>query len=404
MKINTPKPQVPPKIVSGKIELEFSVPDDKPEEGKEDGVEDKPEDEMSKLKKQFAEMQSQLEALKKKDEETLLDIKRLEETTIKSNKVNILLNSDAYNKISKDEGFKMLGYFTEKSQKAGYPWRVLKPGGLFKQGKEISLVEAAGRLGSGDEVIMQPMRVMSLDLSAATLATATSFMSPVAAAATAVGDLSKKTKVSGQPVGREAKFGAPVRLDSFGELKLLSELYDPEAKGVEGEKVSDAAKTLGKFSQTITTNHPWRIMKSEDEGKAWRVVKGALKKGFTWALVGAGVGAIVGGVGGLVAEKIASFALFGLTGAAATAAVTGAAAGAVGTVKGGVKAYKGKEISSFEALSRVVDEKPIILQKQEMRSIKALFYTHNYFKDDGEPNVITGVGELKTFSNILPDK
>ena len=145
-------------------------------------------------------------------------------------------------------------------------------------------------------------------------------------------------------------------------------------------------------------------MKSEDEGKAWRVVKGALKKGFTWALVGAGVGAIVGGVGGLVAEKIASFALFGLTGAAATAAVTGAAAGAVGTVKGGVKAYKGKEISSFEALSRVVDEKPIILQKQEMRSIKALFYTHNYFKDDGEPNVITGVGELKTFSNILPDK
>jgi len=289
--------------------------------------------------------------------------------------------------------------------RSGYPWQVLKPGGLFKQGKEISLMESANRLSRGEEVIMQPMRVMNLDLSPTALATVASVANPVAATVTAVGELSKKTNVSTKPIGHETRFGAPVRISNFGELKLLTELYDPEAKGVEGEKVSNAAKTLSKFTQTINTNYPWRIMKSEEDGKIWRIIKTSAKKGFKWAVIGAGVGAIIGGVGGLVADKLASFALFGLTGMAATAAIAGTGSGIVGTVKGGIKEAKGQEISAFEALSRVVDGKPIILQKQKMHSVGIpIFGTHNYFSDYGKPNAIEGLDELKMFSNIEADR
>ena len=402
MKINQPAKTLAPQF-SGNIQINLTIAPPKEEEPK-DKVEEG-EEQKSELQKQIEQLQLQMAELKKTNETHELELKKLDATTVKSQKISILLNSKEYTNISKEEGFKMLGYFTENSHKEGYPWRLKKPGGLGKQGKAISLMEAASRLSRGEEVIMQPMRVMNLDLSPTALATVASVVNPATAAVAAASELTKQPELFRKPVGHEARFGAPVRIDNFGELKLLTELYDSKATGVEGNKVSDAARTLGKFTQTVTSNYPWKILKDESDGKAWRVIKATTSKAFKWAIVGAGVGAIIGGIGGMVADKLASFALFGLSGMAATAVVAGTGSAIAGGVTGARETLKGEEISSFEALSRIVDEKPIILQKQKIHSVGVpILGTHNYFTDYGEPNIITGHDELKMFSNILEER
>jgi len=53
----------------------------------------------------------------------------------------------------------------------------------------------------------------------------------------------------------------------------------------------------------------------------------------------------------------------------------------------------------------VLKDKPIILQKQELRGVGIpVFGTINYLKDYEEQNIITGAEQLKLFSKILPDE
>jgi hypothetical protein len=121
-------------------------------------------------------------------------------------------------------------------------------------------------------------------------------------------------------------------------------------------------------------------MKNEEDGKVWRVIKGTLSKGTTWALVGAGVGAIIGGVSGIVAQQLASSALLGLNGIAAAAAAGGLGAGIAGGIKGGKSALVGEEISSFEALDRVLTDKPVVFQQEKVNTINIpVFGPHDYF-------------------------
>ena len=400
MKINTPKSN---NIVGGKIELQFTVPKEEEKEPEDSVQEGQDPDEVAALQKQLQNMKNQIEALKQADTETDKSIKYLKNSTVKNREVNFYLNSAAYNNISKEEGFKMLGYFTEKCQKGGYPWKLLKPGGIMKKGKEISIMEAADRMSRGDTVMMQPMRVMNLDLSPTALATVAGAANPVGATVVAMGELTKKTKVSTTPVGHEAHFGAPVKIDNFGELKLLTELYDPEVKPVAGEKVSEAADELGKFVQTVNSNYPWKTMKNESEGKAWRVIKGSIGKGIKWGLIGAGIGVVIAGVGGVIAEKlVSSVSGFGLQGITAAAAAGGGGGLVAGSIIGGKRAMTGEDISAFEALSRVMDGKPILLQKQSMRSFGVpILGSHKYFVPHGKPNIIKGEEDLKLISNII---
>jgi hypothetical protein len=232
-----------------------------------------------------------------------------------------------------------------------------------------------------------------------------SVAAPGAASFVAATQFAKNANIVAKPAGHEVTFGAPVSVSNFGELKLLTELYDSDIPVSKGNNVSEAAKNMSKFIQTAGSNYPWKIMKNEEDGRVWRVIKGTFSRGSTWALVGAGVGAIIGGVGGILAERLASSALFGLNGIAAAAAVGGLGAGIAGGIKGGKTALTGEEISSFEALDRVLTDKPLVLQQEKVNTINIpVFGPYEYFVEYGESNVINGLDELKMFSNILPEQ
>ncbi len=405
MKINNSSPS---RLVTGKIEIEFTNKDEKTESiNPQDTVTVKPDDgEVAKLQKQLSDMAVTLQELKKKNDQTEKQIEQIKNRTGLKGELQLHLDSsEAYSNISKEDGFKMLGYFTEKCLNAGYPWRLKKPGGFRDKGKDISLMEAARRLSNGEEILMQPMRVKKLDLSPTALATVASVAAPGAASVVAATEFAKNANIVAKPAGHEVAFGAPVAIHNFGELKLLTELYDSDIPVSKGNNVSEAAKNMSKFIQTVGSNYPWKIMKNEEDGKVWRVIKGTFSKGTTWALVGAGVGAIIGGVSGIVAQKLASSALLGLNGIAAAAAAGGLGAGIAGGIKGGKSALVGEEISSFEALDRVLTDKPVVLQQEKVNTINIpIFGPHEYFSEYGEANVINGLDELKMFSNILPEE
>jgi len=368
---------------------------------KQDGdkVEKQVKDEIALLEKQLASLKSTLkdsaDAISPGEDAAIPETSGGSEV---NHTIQSLISTDGYKNISLEDGFKIIGYFVEKGYKEGYPWKLFKKSEDGKMEK-INALQAVEKLSRGEEIIMEPTRRMDVNLSASELGVLASVANPQSALLSSMMYLSTTNSMK-----HEIKLGPSVYIRNLGELKLLKDLYDP-ASCVSAEKEeSRTANDLSRFLMASSSNLPWRILKNDHDIKTGDILKGSLKKGMIWTLMGMGAGAVIGGVGGALLQSIASHGT-GWLGAAACSVLAGGAAGAVGLIRGGKEVMKGKDINAFEALDRVLKDKPIILQKQELRGVGIpVLGTINYLKDYEEQNVITGAEQLKLFSKILPEE
>lgn len=364
-----------------------------------DKVEKQVKDEIALLEKQLSDLKSTL-----KDSQTGVspeqDTGRLETSggSAVNHTIQTLVNTDAYKNITLEDGFKIIGYFVEKGYKEGYPWKLFKKSEDGKMEK-INALQAVERLSRGEEIVMEPIRRMDVNLSASELGVIASVANPQSALLSSMMYLSTTNSMK-----HEIKLGPSVYIRNLSELKLLRDLYDPSSSVSAKNEESKTANDLSRFLMASNSNLPWRILKNDHDIKTGDIIKGSLKKGIMWALCGMGAGAVIGGVGGALIQNLSSHAI-GWMGAAGASIIAGGAAGALGLMRGAGEVKKGKYINAFEALDRVLKDKPIILQKQELRGVGIpVFGTINYLKDYEEQNIITGAEQLKLFSKILPDE
>lgn len=309
-------------------------------------------------------------------------------------KIDIHLEGEEYRRISDLEASRLLGYFTQKMQEQGFPWKLEKPGeGLLGRKRTISELEALDRLKKGQPVLFQPRRNLQLDLSPNSLdalAAAGSVAGTGLNGVSRVADLSKKTRIDAGQQGFELDFGAPVTVSSYGELKLLAQMYNPDLKPAQDNAVGRAAHQLSYFTKkTLGTPHPWRFYKKGGNA-ALRLLKAFVKNGLS--------GAVVGGlVGGMIGVPIGLFT--GQWGIAQALAAAGAAlGGAFRGVDAARVAAKGQGIHAVEALERILEGKPVVFQETQMRSIKVpLFGTVSWFSDYHKGSEISNLEELETF-------
>ncbi len=369
--------------------------------GKNDGyeVEKQVKDEIALLEKQLSKLKSTL----KDSTDVTSPEQNIEgpETSSEggiNHTIQSLVNTDTYKNITMEDGFKIMGYFIEKGYKEGYPWKLFKKSADDKMEK-INPLQAVERLSRGEEILMEPTRRMDFNLSASELGVIASVANPQSALLSSMMYLSTTNSMK-----HEIKLGPSVYIRNLGELKLLKDLYDPASSVSEKNKESKTANDLSRFLMASSSNLPWRTLKNDNDIKTGDIIKGSLKKGIMWALCGMGAGAVIGGVGGAVIQNLSSHAI-GWMGAAVASMVTGATAGTLGLMRGAGEVKKGKDINAFEALDRVLKDKPVILQKQELRGIGIpVFGTINYLKDYEEQVVITGAEQLKLFSKILQEE
>ncbi|MDQ7825224.1 MAG: hypothetical protein RDV48_20660 [Candidatus Eremiobacteraeota bacterium] len=336
-------------------------------------------------------------------------------------KIEIPLEHKSYNNISIDDAAKMMGYFTQKMQNQGFPWSLHEvTGKSLKKRHKISEFEALARLQKGQEVLFQPRRSMQFDLSPDNLSAVSKIGGDQLKPVDTMANLSKTTKVSANDIGIEVTFGAPVVIKSFGELKLLHQLYNPDMalekekppepspiilpggfKKDQETKPTEAENVLGKTAhnlsyftrKTMGSTHPWRFVKEGTTSSFMRVLKSMIYKGIPGALIGAGVGFAVGGPIGLFTGSWA---------AALTMSSYGAAAGGgLMALQGSRDALKGEEINAYEATARILEEKPVTFQERKKHSISLpIMGSFTWFSDYGKGSVISTPKELEFFTKM----
>lgn len=343
-------------------------------------------------------------------------IGKVSDPALYEKKIEIPLQHDNYTNISLDEAAKMMGYFTQKMQNLGFPWSLYEiKEHRMKRRSKISELEALRRLQDGKEVLFQPMRNMQLDLSPESIGAAAKLggeqLKPVGDVAT----LTSGTKVSAGGEGFEVRYGAPVIIKNFGELKFLYELYNPDAVSEKDKKEAEPSKiivvgdykppepkedTFGKTAhnlsyyaqKTMGTAHPWRFIK-EGDGTAIRMLKGLFNRGLPGALIGAGVGIAIGGPIGLFTGSWST---------AITLASYGAMiGGGLMSFEGARDAIKGVDINAFETLSRVLEKKPVMLQERKKHSVNLpVLGNFSWYNDYGKGSVIRSPEELELFTKM----
>ena len=316
------------------------------------------------------------------------------DSSVYGDKIEIDLSHQSYKDISLQDAAKTMGYFTQKMEGEGFPWELYKPEGKnFKHKKQISEMEALNRLKRGEEVIFQPMRSLNLSLDSDNLSAISSIggdtMQPI-------GDVAGKAKaanVSGE-MGIDVRNGEAITIKSFGEMKLLSELYNPDLKPAEDDKVGQAANALSFFTKTSqASKRPWRFVSADKSNGVLSAAKNVISKVIPGALAGAAAGLMIGGPIGLVA---------GATGVIAAAGIYGAGIGtAVAAASAVKKNAKGQEISSYKALENVLNDRPVILQEQKAKTISLpIIGNLTWYTDSGRGSVVTGLDELELFTTM----
>ncbi len=313
-------------------------------------------------------------------------------------KLNIHLDQPDYQNIQDLEAANMLGHFTQTMQNNGYPWKLMsaesaKSGG-FKKGSAVSDLEALNRLKNGQPVLLQPMRDLQLDLSSGSItaiAAAGSVASTDMSGLSKVATYSKSAKVNAGSQGLSVKFGEPVVIENFAQLKLLHQMYDPAEK-IEGK--SETAKTAHQFSyftqKTVGSAFPWRFYVKDNSNTFLRVAKHTTKGAATGAAVG---GALAGAFGAIMALGFKDWSY--LTGAAAIGATIGGVSGGYENAR---TSLKGTPINSVQALENVLNEKEVIFQESRARSVNVpILGKISWFSDQGKGSKIQSPDQLNTF-------
>ena len=312
--------------------------------------------------------------------------------------LNVHLDQPEYQNVDHLSAAKMLGHFTQKMQNQGYPWKIHQAtagsDGSFKKGEALSDLEAFKSLENGQPLLLQPMRDLQLDLSSGSITALAAAGSLGGAEVTSLGNVanySKTTQVNAGSQGISVKFGEPLVITNFAELKLLNQMYDSDQK-IEGQ--SDTAKVahqLSYFTQkTVGSAYPWRFFVKDDSNVALRVTKAATKGVST----GGALGAVVGGaIGGLLALGFRNFDY--LLGAAVTGAALGAARGGYDAVH---TSLKGTPVNAVDALKGVLGRKEVVFQETRARSIGLpIVGKISWFSDHGKGSGVSSPEDLNTF-------
>jgi hypothetical protein len=323
----------------------------------------------------------------------------------KYEKLDIHLDQPEYQDIKDLEAANMLGHFAQTMQNKGYPFRLLSAeqdkSGVYKKGEKISDKDALYRLRKGEAVLLQPMRDLQLDFS-------TNSMTAVAAvgAAGAVGTtgaaglsrmakLSKDTKMSGGKQGFSIKFGEPVVIENYSQLKLLHQMYDPTEKIESKSETGKAAHHLSYFTQrTVGSAYPWRFYVKDDSNAILRVAKHTAKGTVTGGAIGVIAGGAIGGLIGLISGRNLESAKMG---AKLGAGVCGAVGGVTGAWESSRTSIKGTPINAVEALENVLNDKKVVFQESRARSLPSLPFLGEltWFSDNGVGSGVSNPEELE---------
>jgi hypothetical protein len=313
-----------------------------------------------------------------------------------SAEIDSVLNSSACQNIEEHPAAKMLGFFTQTMQNQGFPWRFkvrTREGlqGMLSGTKEIHDLEALQRLRAGQAVVFQPMRNICVDFSSENLGA-------LAAVAGATGNevepvqrlanLSKNTRMSPGCHSFEVSLGAPIEVTSLPELKLLHQLYNPEAKLDSKNPICQGAQQLAYFNQQ-ESNYGWRYFERTENGTPDRVAKDFVSNAVRGALIGAAAGAMIGAPIGLISQSLNAFLLAGAVGAGSFSLYSGTNAAH--------RAAKGKPITAVEALHSLAQGRPFEIQETQMRSLPVpILGNVTWFSDHGQSTPINHPSELET--------
>ena len=319
----------------------------------------------------------------------------LVELSGEASSIDEFLRGDDYSSIDPRTSAGMLGFFTQKMQSQGFPWRLFAP--AAEEGGEptrVSDFEAWARLQKGKPVIFQPMRNLQMDLGAenwgAIAAAGSLSTTPESTNLTNFAKLTKDSKVSPGSLGIELRHGESILVKDSAELKLLYQLYDPQAEIATDNRVSKAANQLSFFTQPNPSN-VWRFYEETDTNRVGRMGKAFLQDGGRAALIGAAVGAGFGAVLGLVTRNL-NVALTSVgVGAAAFATINGAQAATA--------AAKGQPLNAVQALNKVLNDEEVVFQKVNRRSTAVPFFKDiSWFSDNGPGNRVSSLEDLETLS------
>jgi len=315
-------------------------------------------------------------------------------------RVHVFLDGDSYYNIERNDAAKMLGYFTGKLQADGFPWELKKnvKVGPITIPREVSEMEALQMLQRGEEVLFQPKRIINISVSPDSVASLALLGTPLAPAAVAT-SLSK-VNVKADGAGRELNYGKAVAIHNFGELKLLYEMYNPDAQG-QGDALGDISKKVSFFSMKMhNTDYPWTFYRA-DPGSRW---SNTLKE--------TGQGAVLGALGGAAIGLILSTASAGKI-SLLDSTLCAAQLGAIGYgIFSGLRQLfvprSTVEINTLETLDRITKGDPVIFQKRKMHNISLFIISKlTWFTDYGVGSEIRGKGDLDVFyamQNQWPDK
>ena len=316
----------------------------------------------------------------------------------KYDKLNVHLDSPEYQNVKDLEAANMLGHFTQTMQNNGYPWKMhaarTLEDGSFKKGEAVSDLEALQRLKKGEPVLMQPMRDLQLDLSSGSItaiAAAGSVASTNMAGLSKVADYSTKSKVSAGSQGLSVKFGEPMVVENFAQLKLLHQMYDASEKIKPTSETAKVARQFSYFTEkTVSSAYPWRFYQKDDSNTFLRVAKHTAKGTLTGAAVG---GALAGAFGAVMALGFRDWSYF--TGAAAVGAAIGGASGGYESAR---TSLKGTPVNAVEALEKVLNNEEVIFQESRARSINVpIMGKISWFSDQGKGSKVSNPDELNTF-------
>ncbi|MBI3928123.1 MAG: hypothetical protein HY319_21450 [Armatimonadetes bacterium] len=310
-------------------------------------------------------------------------------------KIDIHLKDKEYQGIDDLHAARMMGYFTQHMQDQGFPWRLygsVETGdGAYSRGEALGDLEALNQLKQGKAVLFQPMRSLQLDLSS------NSLEALAAASSFGGGDVSKISKLavmskagSSASQGMEIRFGEPIVVGGYDELKLLYQMYNPDEKIKAQSPTGKAAHQLSYFTQrTATSAYPWRFYQKSENNAAWRMLKALARQGFTGALVGAGASTVIA----LPLAFITSWkALPSLM------AVGAGIGGALWGFQGARAAYKGEPLNAVEALERVLNDQEVVFQEAQIRSIPVpVMKNISWVSDHGTGSTIQSTQDLDTF-------
>lgn len=305
-------------------------------------------------------------------------------------------DSADYKKVTIENAAKMIGYFTQKMENQGFPWKLYKPTGKrMKKTKAISEFEALQRLERNEPVVFQPMRVIGLGFN------------PPAFQGKDITGKQAAGKLDVKPGGKEIRHGMPIQVNNKSELKFLFELYNPDVKidEIQGSRLKKAARELAFFTKgTMGTQYPWKMFKNE--GKFKKIVKmtgGAIKRG----IIGMGLGAGAASLFTIPAAALGAAAA-GPIGLAAGAAI----GGAIGGYMGAKKHAKGTEINAFEALARLNNDEPVHFQELKKREIGLSIPfpigiqlgSLSFYSNHGEESELKNLDELSLFNKMQEQK